>query len=110
MGCCGSRVTVRAAPVGREPAVPLRGRDGAERAVLPHVIAAHGAGAAAARGELDGMLRGRGAVPGRTVQPHGRGGGGRTAAAAGRAGAPQAEAAGGSYTQHERGQRGRATG
>jgi len=55
-------------------------------------------------------LRGRGALPGRAVQPDGRGGGGRAAAAGGRAGAPQAEAAGGSHPHPERGQRGRAPG
>lgn len=48
-------MTARTAPVGRQPAVPLRGRDGAERGVLPHAAAADGAGAAAARGELAGL-------------------------------------------------------
>lgn len=44
-----------AASLGRQPPVPLRGRHGADRELLPSAAAADGAGAAGSRGELAGL-------------------------------------------------------
>ncbi|XP_074416545.1 DNA fragmentation factor subunit beta isoform X2 [Larus michahellis] len=61
---CGGREPARApaeglpaaaGSLGRQPALPLRGRDGADRELLPRPAAADGAGAAGPRGELAGI-------------------------------------------------------